>query len=252
MKKITLLTLSVIFAFSVQAQLFEIGSLGIGYLYVGPKLGANASFNSVDAGTGVDKSANFGYQIGGVGKFGITKKLSIQPELVYTSKGFSTSSDFADTKSNYKYIGLPVVAKYAFTSIAGIDVYGSGGFYTDILTGVTSKWVYPDGSEFEEPYNDLTPFKRVDFGFNFGAGANIPFSNGDQLNVDLRYSFGVTDVDNQNLTTTSKNTSVQLSAIYLLDLTKWVNFKGKSILEEDAYEQESAPAGNSKIEREDN
>lgn len=252
MKKITLITLSIIFTITVQAQLFNIGGIDVGYLYVGPKLGGNVSFNSVDLGTTIDKTSNSGYQIGGVGKFGITKKLAIQPELVYSSKGFGATTSFATSKANYKYLGLPIVAKYAFAAIAGIDVYGSGGFYTDILTGVKSKTVFTDGTEESHSPPDLTAYKKVDFGFNFGAGANIPFKTGDQLNIDLRFSFGVTDVDNQDLYTSSKNTSIQLSAIYLVDLTKWVNFKGKSTLEEDAYEQESVPAGGSKVENEEN
>lgn len=251
MKKITLLILSIIFTISVQAQLFEVFGVEVGYLYVGPKLGGNVSFNSADVSNfgGVEKTSNSGYQFGGVGKFGITKKLAIQSELLFSSKGFGTTSDFATSKANYKYIGLPIVAKYAFINFSDIDVYGSGGFYTDILTGVKSKTVFADGTEESHSPPDLTAYKRVDFGFNIGAGANIPFKTGDQLNIDLRISFGATNVDDQNLTSSSKNTSIQLSAIYLLDITKWVNFRGSSNTNNDAYEQESAPSGDSKIEK---
>ena len=247
MKKVTLIALSIILAISVQAQLFDIGGVKIGYVYVGPKLGGNASFNSVDLGVGAEKSANFGYQIGAVGKFGITKQLAIQPELVYMSKGYT--QDFATGKSNtnYKYIGLPIIAKYAFASIAGIGVYGSGGFYTDVLTGLTV--VYTD-NEFEEKAHDLSPYSRIDFGLNIGAGANIPFKTGDQLNIDLRVSYGLTKTEDYWVTTEGRNTSIQLSAVYLLDLTKWVNFKGNSAIENDAYEKESAPKVESKVEDE--
>lgn len=250
MKKITLLTLSIMFAFSVSAQLFNVGGFGVGYLYVGPKLGGNASFNSADASTGTEKTANYGYQIGGIAKFGITNKLSIQPELLYTSKGFGTNTTSLDmtTKTNYKYVGLPIVAKYAFLAISGVQIYGSGGFYTDVLTGVTSKIEFGTTDEGETfKYDDLTPFTRVDFGFSIGGGANIPLSNNDKLNIDLRASFGAVNTDKQG-GTSSKNTSIQLSAVYLVDLTKWVSFKGKSIEDNDAYEENSAPAGGSKVD----
>jgi hypothetical protein len=250
MKKITLLTISILFAFLVQAQLFNIGGLGIGYLYVGPKAGGNASFNTIDVGNGVDKTASYGYQIGAVGKLGITKKLAVQPEFVYTSKGFGTSSSIGTSNTNYKYFGLPIIAKYAFAAISGVQIYGSGGFYTDVLTGVESVHKYADGSEYTEEYDDLSPFTRVDFGFNVGGGANIPLKNRDVLNFDFRFGFGVTNVE-KNISTSTKNISIQLSAIYLVDLTKWVHFKGKSILEEDAYDENGgAPAGGSKVKRE--
>ena len=237
------------FVFAVHAQLFNIGGFGIGYIYVGPKIGGNASFNSVDLGAGAEKTANYGYQFGGIGKFGITKKLAIQPELVFSSKGYAQNFGTAKASANYNYFGIPVVAKYAFAAIAGIDIYGSGGFYTDVLTGV--EVVYSDSPDSGEKVTDLSPYSRVDFGLNFGGGANIPFKNKDQLNIDLRVTYGLTKTEDFWGASEGRSTSVQISAVYLLDLTKWVNFKGTSILEQDAYEENNAPVGGSKVEREE-
>ena len=249
MKRFTLLVLSILLVFATQAQLFNIGGFGIGYIYVGPKLGGNASYNSVDLGAGAEKTANYGYQFGGVGKFGITKKLAIQPELVFSSKGYAQNFGSTKASANYKYFGVPVVAKYAFAAIAGIDIYGSGGFYTDVLTGV--EVVYSDSPESGEEVTDLSPYSRVDFGLNFGGGANIPFKNKDQLNIDLRVTYGLTETEDFWGTTKGRSTSIQLSAVYLLDLTKFVKFKGSSTNEQDAYEENNAPAGGSKVEREE-
>lgn len=249
MMKQVVLTLAFLMAlaFTSHAQLFNIGGFGVGYLYIGPKAGGNASFNSVDVGSGVDKTANFGYQFGGVAKFGVTQKLSIQPEMVYQSKGFGTKTSFATTKSNYKYIGLPVIAKYAFLMISGVQIYGSGGFYTDVLTGVSTKIEFVDGGG--ETYSETTldPFTKAEFGLNFGGGANIPFKSGDKLNVDLRLTYGINKFENSSTNTEGRNISVQLSAIYLVDLTKWVSFKGKSIENKDT--NEDSPAGGRKVER---
>ena len=259
MKKFLSLLFAVMFILSAQAQLFDVFGVGVGYFYVGPKLGGNASFNSIDAGSGVDKKANYGYQLGGIGKLGITKKLAIQTEFLYTSKGYTKNNTFMSmtTKSNFNYIGLPIIAKYAFAAISGIDIYGSGGFYTDVLTGVEFKML-SDTSDIEydesEYYNEnlSTFFKRVDFGLSVGAGANIPIKNGDILNIDLRYTYGLTDVNKQGAnasTTSSRNMSIQLSAIYLLDLTKWVHFKGSSS-NNDAYEEDnSVPVSGAKVDR---
>ncbi|MBI9066106.1 MAG: PorT family protein [Salinivirgaceae bacterium] len=254
MKKITLLAFALIAFVGLQAQLFNIGGFGVGYLYVGPKVGGNISTMSTEVTGTIDKKMNLGYQFGAVAKFGITKKLSIQPELIFSEKGVAAKDDALNfkAKSNYKYFGLPIIAQYAFKTIAGIQIYGSGGFYTDVLTGQTYVTKSDNGDTFSESHDDLSIYNRVDFGFNIGGGANIPFKNKDQLNIDLRFAQGVVNIDDYNTTSSSKNTSIQLSAIYLMDLTKFVNFKGKSILEEDAYEESTAPAGDSKVEPEEN
>jgi len=232
MKKFTLLAVVLLFAFVVKAQLFNIGGFGVGYLFVGPKLGGNVSFNSVEESSGATKTANYGYQFGGVAKFGITKKLAIQPELIYTSKGYAEKWAAGSVdNANYKYFGIPVIAKYAFAAIADVQIYGSGGFYTDILTGVE---IVNTESDWGEEVTDLSQWNRVDFGFNIGTGANIPFKNRDQLNIDLSVSFGATKTQNFFGNSEGRSTSVQLSAVYLLDLTRWVNFKGQSILNQNA------------------
>jgi len=257
MKKITLLLLllSVLFTFAVQAQLFNIGKFGVGYFYLGPKLGGNASFNTIDTGTGTEKKTNYGYQFGGVAKLGFTDKLSIQPELIYTSKGYATNNASMDmtAKNNYKYFGLPIVVKYAFMSIKGVQVYGSGGFYTDYMTGGITKVTFGNNDHGEEvKIEDFSTYNRVDFGFSVGGGANIDLKNKDKLNVDLRFAFGTTDIYKNNSTSSSKNISIQLSAVYLVDMTKWINFNvNKKDKQPDAYEENTAPAGGSKIDREE-
>lgn len=264
MRKIILLASIVFAVFSAQAQLFNVAGIDVGYLYVGPKLGGNVSTMStkyVDvAGTTINKGFNLGYQFGAVAKLGITKKLSIQPELVYTSKGLKEKTDNqwvgeGEATKDYKYFGLPVIAKYAFASLWGVDVYGAAGFYTNVLTGYEGVYVYEGGEEYEdEHHEDLSSsFKRVDFGFSIGAGASMELKNKDILAIDLTVAQGVVNMHKDipafysYTNTSSKNTSVQLTATYLFDLTKWINFKGSNKAE-DAYEENSAPAGGSKIE----
>jgi hypothetical protein len=249
MKKYSLLAISLLFAFMANAQLFNIAGVDVGYLYVGPKLGGNASFNSMDANTGTEKKANYGYQFGGVAKFGISEKLSIQPELIFSSKGVKHEGDIYTSSANTKYFGIPIIAKYAFIAISGVDIYGSGGFYTDYLTGMVHIEEYEGQPDFEEKVTDLSTFNRVDFGLNFGGGAIIPLKNKDILNIDLRLTVGLTNFVKDNSAYSSRNTSIQLSAVYLVDLTKWVHFRGNSTKKSGTQEQNSVPAGNSKVDR---
>lgn len=251
MKRIQLLLVTVLFVMVANAQLFNIGSVGIGYFYAGPKLGMNGSFNTVEATMGNEKTANYGYQFGGVAKLGLTDKLSVQPELIFTSKGYkenSTSMD-ASSQANTKYFGLPVIVKYAFVAIKDVQIYGSGGFYTDYMTGIETIYKMDGEVEFEEEVTDFSPYNRVDFGFSVGGGSNINLKNNDKLNIDLRLTFGTIDVEKQGSSSSSKNISVQLSAIYLLDMTRWISFGGaKKTESNDAYEQNSAPIGGSKVD----
>ena len=230
MKRLTLVAFITMLFVGAQAQLFNIWGIDVGYVYVGPKAGFNLSTISGDVGTGFEKKMNFGYQLGGVAKIGISNKLSVQPELTFTSRGGKTTDNFMTISANYNYIGLPVVVKYGFSSFLGVDVYGSGGFYTDVMTGGKYVTTFEDG--FEEPGYKIEGtawegYNRVDFGFNFGLGAVIPFKNNDELTVDIRYAQGVVDINKLNTTTTSKSTSFQITALYLIDLTKWVNFRGE-------------------------
>ena len=248
MKKLTLIIISLFLLFSARAQLFNIAGFGVGYLYLGPKLGGNLATSTIDVGSGNDKVFNLGYQFGAVAKLGITNKLSIQPELLYTSKGYGYDNSGAKTRENYKYIGLPVIAKYAFLAISNIQIYGSGGFYTDVLTGITSETTFVGTDQGETiKITDFSPYRRVDFGFDVGVGANIPFKNGDELTIDLAYMQGVVNVEKNSTSTSSKNTAFQISAIYLVDLTRFIHFKGKSS-DNDAYEEGNTPVNGSKVE----
>jgi hypothetical protein len=226
MKKFTF-GLFLLFAFNIaSAQLFEIKGIGIGYMYLGPKLGGNISFASNTSYTGSSTSINGGLQIGGVARLGITKKIAIQPELVYTSRGYSNKDDFGKNVTNYRYIGLPIVAKYSLLAISGININAEGGFYTDVLTGVNS--VYEaTGYDFVEDHNaeTLEPWSRVDFGFNVGAEASYGLKNGDLFQLGLRYSQGIIDTYKNDVADESQlNISLMLSCTYLFDATRLFKF----------------------------
>lgn len=254
MKKLFTLVLVISFAFSANAQVFKLGKFDIGYLYLGPKIGGNIALNTVDVGTNFDKKFNLGYQAGAVLKIGITDRLSIEPELMFSSKGYSQINTFNTDiiqQNNYRYFGLPVVAKFALLTFSKIQLYAAGGFYTDVLTGadITYAWNADREPEpWEEEYEETYPIedsmlsenhKRVDFGLNVGFGINWKLENKDRIGIDLRFNYGTTDLnkkDNMGIVTDtkSKNYSIQLSTAYMFNLTKWFG-KNKKNDEESAY-----------------
>src|SRR6056297_2916841 len=99
MKRIYLLMICTLLLSSAHAQLFTIAGQDIGFVYFGPKIGANFSKISNMDQTGIDVSNRLGYQFGGVAEFGLTNMLSFETELVFTSKGMST--DLSATRVNY-------------------------------------------------------------------------------------------------------------------------------------------------------
>lgn len=105
------------------------------------------------------------------------------------------------------------------------------------MEGIKAKVIFADGTDDTHKYQDLSPYKRVDFGLSLGGGANIPLKNSDKLNVVLRFAFGVTNVEKDASVSSSKNTTIQLSAVYLVDLTKWVNFNGRSAKNTETHDE---------------
>lgn len=212
MKKFIFTILLSMIVIGLNAQIFKIGNYEFGYFYGGPKFGLNVSTVSLDAPVGSSKSLNMGFQLGITGKIGLTDKLAFQPELVYTSKGYGVNNSWGTENRNYKYIGLPVLLKYSFMQIAGMNIYGEGGFYTNVLAGVSTS--YGIGESWAE---DIAPYTIIDFGFNIGTGFEMPFY-GNILQIDFQISQGVVDTYEDLLQTTNVNTSVLVSASYLFNV----------------------------------
>ncbi len=212
MKKIILIPLLLIFAISANAQVFKIFGQDIGYVYVGPKVGASFSnISNTDDQFGATKS-RLGYQFGAVGEFGITDNISFQTELLFYSKG--AKYDDVDGGIKMNYIGLPLLAKYAFKAFGLTKIYAMGGTYTDIRT--KGEFYYDNGDSFELGDG----FRKYDWGFSFGCGAEYPTEKG-IWGLDLRYNLGMTDLhDDVGDNTKTKSRSFGVALTYKYDLTK--------------------------------
>lgn len=214
MKKFIIIPTLLLFAVTTNAQVFKIFGQDIGYVYVGPKAGATFSTisNYSDMFTGVKTTSRVGYQFGGVAEFGFTENFSIQTELLFYSRGMKFEDVDAGIKMNY--LGIPVLAKYAFKAFGLTKVYAMGGVYNDVRTkGV---WYDQAGGT-----SDLgTGFKKYDWGFSFGCGAEYPTDYG-IFGLDLRYNLGMTDLhDDVGDNTATKSRSFGVALTYKYDLTK--------------------------------
>ena len=236
MKKLILITAILLTVNIGHSQVFTIFGKDIGFLYVGPKFGMGTSFIS-NYTQGEQKTRLFLNVVGGVvGEFGITERLSIQPEILFSRKGgksFFEYNDPNDAAFDYKsinktianYIGIPILAKYSFLKIKDFKIHGSGGFYTNIATGQKFKSVteYSDDTfEYEEdiPKNF---YKKVDFGLSIGAGAEYDLGFG-LLVGELLIDHGFVDnYENDLIDKSNRHTSVTVAFTFLYDVVKLIN-----------------------------
>lgn len=223
MKRIYLVVLCTLLFNSAHAQLFTIAGQDIGFVYFGPKIGANFSKISNMDQTGLDVSNRLGYQFGGVAEFGLTNMLSFETELVFTSKGMS--NDLSATRVNY--LSIPLLAKVSFNMLGLSRVYAIGGTYNNIRTN--ARVVY----EFGESFSETEHFTVIDWGLSVGAGAAYDIGYG-LLCLDLRYDLGIVDVEKVNVTEKNRNRSFGIALTFKYDAVDLFLRLRKQKLEPDA------------------
>lgn len=193
-----------------EAQLFNVFGHDVGFIYVGPKLGgAYSNISNTSESFGKTES-RFGYQIGAVGEFGFTSKFSVQTELLFYSRG----AKYADIDGGIKmnYIGIPLLAKYSFKALGITKFYAMGGTYADVRT--KGEFYYEGGETFELGEG----FRKYDWGFSFGAGAEYPTQYGIWA-LDIRYNLGMVDLhDEAGDTYKTRSRSFGFALTYKYDL----------------------------------
>ena len=234
MKKFYLTNLLLLlFVISSYSQLFTIGNFGIGYLDLGIKTGTTISSVKKELPSGMEQKVKMGFQIGAIGNFGITEKLSIQSELVYSQKGDIIEAYGTEAKTRENFFGIPILAKFKFIQIGKMKLYANGGTYTNVLVG--GKVIYSDGGEY---HLEDSRYKTVDFGLNVGAGFEYDLDKGDLL-FDLRYDFGVIDSDKID-TGRNTNRSLGITLTYVYDINDIIAFSRKHIFKKSNNYDEDA------------
>jgi hypothetical protein len=144
---------------------------------------------------------------GGFLEFPITPLVSIQPELLYTMKGAtSTDEEGCDVTAKLDYIEIPILLRVNVPmegSIKPFLVAGPGlGFNS------TAKMEY-DGEE-----EDIEDVKSMDFGLIFGGGVGIPVGGDGSYMVSLfaRYELGLTTIDDSEEEADVKNRAISIGA----------------------------------------
>ncbi len=163
----------------------------------GLKGGLNFSnFGGDDAGTWDSRS---GFSFGGFLNSSFSEMFYIQPELLYTTKGASTTSTFETgdrvTRSlKFSYFEIPILGKLVIP-------LKNSSFQPMVYAGpymafkLSSKLhIEGDDLETESSYDDA---RTTDFGLVFGGGVGFPVRE-NILGVEIRYNLGLTSFDDSD------------------------------------------------------
>lgn len=143
---------------------------------------------------GLDLKSRVGFDIGGFVEIKYSGNLSLQPEILYATKGatfenikgtvdgnvFSGSIDF-----NLAYVVVPLMFKYYVVKSFSIEAGPQMGFLTS-AKNVTKLDGFSQSVEMDS--KDL--FKSIDFALNFGAGYNVTKN----IYAGARYSLGIENI----------------------------------------------------------
>jgi len=122
--------------------------------------------------------------------YGFNDLLAVQGELYYIGKGYNTDGYIDDVhikyKNRFEYL--------EFAALLRIFPYDHR-FKPCLCAGPYVSWlmmVESFGADVSDNYKDF------DYGLIFGIGAEYPIPNGDAVSLDIRYSMGLMNINDQN------------------------------------------------------
>ena len=168
----------------------------------GAKAGVNFATLSKDEGFKPDGLTSF--HVGAVAEIPLSEKFLIQPEIVYSSQGFSEKYSGVTFKGKINYINVPVMAGYRI--IEGLTAH-AGPQFGILVSAKESNDVNDDTTDFKDDISSL------DIGFGFGAQYELDFG----LFFQARYTLGFTKVFDYNDANDHQNRVASLSAGYFFN-----------------------------------
>lgn len=168
----------------------------------GVKAGVNiASMTFKEGGISISPESLTSFHFGGLVDYSISEKLSLQPALMLSGKGFKLETAPIEASSNLMYLEIPVNVVY---KLGGVYI-GAGPY---AAFGLSGKYKYEDASDSDNNdeadikfgSNDDSDFKRTDFGINLLAGYQL--KNG--VNFGVGYGLGLSNISPED-DVTAKN-----------------------------------------------
>jgi hypothetical protein len=186
----------------VLGSLLSTDSIAQEHFVLGLKAGYNSSkFNTDNAGSilGQDQTYTYqqakdeaknGYILGAFARIRLIKKLSFQPELLYSKKGGETSfsedgNSLGTINTTYYTWDIPLLAHLRLIDLKVLNIYGVAGPVASINVS--------DNNKFKELLSSSSEdIKKAHWGFQTGGGLEVW-----RLNFDVRYSWGLNQTSNK-------------------------------------------------------
>lgn len=149
----------------------------------GLKAGTNFSFV---AGLPYNYDMGVGLNVGVLSQITINKEFLIQPELLYTIKGYRVAATGTHGKGymRYNYISVPVMAGYAVTEKLHFLLGPEFNFFTKAIGKIDNITV-----DNTKAYNK----------FELGVGVGVTYIEVKGLGLEFRYSYGISKLSNAKM-----------------------------------------------------
>lgn len=177
------------------------------------KFGLKAGLNvaNLSNNQGSEMGSRLGLHGGVLAHIHLTKKIALQPEVVYSGQGSKYTLVDGEHVLSLDYVNIPLQVQYMFNNGFRLQTGPQVGF----LISVKDK---RDGTE--TGFFTSDDFKTVDFAWSLGLG----YLTDSGLGVDARYNIGLKNINDAG-SFVRKNNVFQLGLFYLLDHTHKVKSK---------------------------
>lgn len=195
MKKLVIaLGLLLVFTMTATAQ-----EEGVGVTAKGFKAGLNLANISGDDAEG--SSTLMGFAFGGFMTYNFSPNMAIQPEILYTMKGFSVDAIIMEIDTKFNYLEIPVLLKFTFGENSTKPFFMVGPAFSILMSADV------EGLDVKDA------LKSTDLGIVAGAGAGFPMGSG-TMSVEGRYTMGMSSVDDTGLDIDWKNSVISVMVGY--------------------------------------
>ena len=177
--------------------IFAINAVASAQMRFGIKGGLNLANESISSsalgGLSLSPSMRIGFHAGLVMDSPITESISIQPNLLFSQKGFKLSANGNDISTTFNYIELPINFLYHASESFSV---GAGPYLGYALSGTVSS-----GSQNTNVTFGSGEARRLDYGLNLTAGYEV--SPG--LVISANYSLGLANISDDSSETIKNN-----------------------------------------------
>lgn len=180
-------------------KLFLVGAIALFGAMNAQSFGLKAGMNISNVSGDGDAKSKVGFNAGVFMNAPIAANFSIQPEVLYNSKGAKLDYDNFDINFNLDYISVPVMFQYNATPKFYLE---AGPEFSFLISGKAKA----EG----ESVDIKDGFKSFDIGIGLGAGYNIT----PNIGVNARYVAGVGDIAEENSGDAVRNGVFQIGLSY--------------------------------------